>query len=91
MRAVEFKKSFDRTYEKLSCSTQLKVDEAIEGLLTALEHQKVPHGLGLKRLQENQWEIRVNLNLRVGFKMVENRIEFGIVGTHDTIKKYLKK
>ena len=90
MRSIEYKKSFDRTYRKLETKDQLKVDEAIEEVLSALEDRQIPKGLGLKRLQDDQWEIRVDLSLRVGFRMSKNLIEFSIVGDHDFIKKFLK-
>ncbi len=90
MRSIEFKASFDKTYQKLSSLEKSKVTEAVDTLLGALEAGSIPTGLGLKRLQEDQWEIRVGLNLRVGFRMRKNAIEFGIVGSHDSIKKYLK-
>ena len=89
-RAIEFKKSFDRLYAKLDTDGKEGVDEAVETLLTALETGKMPHGLGLKRLKDDFWEVRVGLHLRVGFRMNKSFIEFGVVGDHDTIKKFLR-
>ena len=90
MRCIEFKTSFDGTYKKLATEDQLKVDEAIDELLDCLERGDMVRRLGLKRLQADEWEIRVDIRLRVGFRMSKNRIEFGIVGSHDAIKKFLK-
>lgn len=90
MRAVEYKASFDRTYKRLAAEEKDTADKAIETLLRALEAGHLSGGLGLKKLQEDQWEIRVGLTLRVCFRMKKDLIEFGIVGTHETIKKFLK-
>ena len=80
----------DRAYKRLSLPEMEKVDHAVEKLLSSLEDSQVPQGLGLKRLQEDQWEIRVDLRLRVGFQMRKDLVKFGIVGDHDSIRKFLK-
>ncbi len=90
MRRVEFKKSFDRTYQKLSPKDQLKVDQAVEKFLKSLEDRVIPQGVGLKRLQDDQWEMRVDLSLRVAFRMHKDLVEFAMVGDHEAIKKFLK-
>ena len=90
MRSVQFLKSFDRSYSKLPRDQKTRASEAIELLLSSLESRLIPHGLGLKRLQENQWEIRVDLHLRVCFRMEKETIQFGLAGSHDAIKKFLK-
>ena len=90
MRNIEYKASFDRLYRKLDANDQETVDEVLEEFLSALEAKELPKGLGLKRLSGDIWEIRANLSLRVGFQMKKDSIHFGVVGTHETIKKFLK-
>ena len=90
MRSAEYKRSFDRCYKKLSSWDQRRVDEAISRFLTLLEKGEIPKGIGLKRLSETLWEIRVDIHLRIGFRMTRNLIEFYLVGDHGTIKDYLK-
>ena len=90
MRSIEFKPSFDKSFRKLHSSDQDKVDSAVERFLSGLEKNQIPQGLGLKRLQDDQWEVRVDLSLRICFRMQKNLIEFALVGTHDSIKKFLK-
>lgn len=91
MRNVEFKKSFDRCYKKLGKPEQLKTDEAIASLMEALETQRIPKGIGLKRIREDLWEIRAELHLRVAFRMNRDLIQFGAVGTHEFIRRLLKE
>ncbi len=90
MRKVEFKKSFDRTYKKLAPDAQVKIDECINNFLAALEQNRLSTGLGLKRLRGDLWEIRADLSLRVAFRIQKDRIEFGMTGTHDAIRRFLK-
>ena len=90
MRSIEFKPSFDKSFGKLHSSDQDKVDSAVGRFLSGLEKNQIPQGLGLKRLQDDQWEIRVDLSLRICFRMQKNLIEFALAGTHDSIKKFLK-
>ncbi len=90
MRRVEYKKSFDNTYRNCSTAEQLKVDLAIRGFLDAVEKKELPKGVGLKRLQNDHWEIRVDLRLRVTFRMSGDQVEFGLVGNHEAVRKFLK-
>ncbi len=90
MRSIEFKASFDKTYRKLERTQKTKVTQAIKEFLSALESGAMPGGLGLKRLQDDDWEIRVDIRLRVCFRMKSDRVEFAVVGSHETIKNFLK-
>lgn len=90
MRSVEFKASFDRTYRKLDPKEKVVAALALENFLAGLDRQKMPAGLGLKRLRGDLWEIRADIRLRIAFRMSGDRIEFGLVGSHADISKYLK-
>jgi mRNA-degrading endonuclease YafQ of YafQ-DinJ toxin-antitoxin module len=90
MRQIEYKRSFDKSYHKLDRKNQVLAALAIETFLNGLEHQKMPAGLGLKRLEGDLWEIRADIRVRIAFRMSQNYIEFGLVGTHGTIRNYLK-
>ena len=90
MRAIEYKRSFDRSYRKLDQKNQVLTAIAIEIFLNGIEAKKMPAGLGLKRLGDDLWEIRADIRIRIAFRMNQNRIEFGLVGTHEVIKNYLK-
>lgn len=47
--------------------------------------------MGLKIIRKNFWEIRKGLKLRILFRWRAEHVEFVLAGTHDDIKKYLKK
>ena len=89
-RTVVFRSSFDRLYKKLDVKDKLRVEKAIDHFLAAIEQGEIPKGLGLKRLKDDLWEIRVDMSLRVSFRMKRGIVEFGLVGDHEEIRKYLR-
>jgi hypothetical protein len=90
MRAIEYKRSFDKSYLKLDREDKILAALAIEKFLNGIEAKKMPAGLGLKRLRGDLWEIRADIRIRIALRMSHDRIEFGLVGTHESIKNYLK-
>lgn len=82
--------SFDRTYRKLSAPEQAAVEQALSGLVRALDSGEKTEDLGLKKLECDFWEIRAGLSIRTLFKMEKGRATFVIVGTHDAIRRYLR-
>lgn len=87
----EYKPSFDRTFKKLSSDKKIKITKAIFSLIDFFETGERAKGLGLKQLRADFWEIRVGINNRVIFLFTQDTVSFLIVGTHDEIRKYLKK
>jgi mRNA-degrading endonuclease RelE of RelBE toxin-antitoxin system len=55
-----------------------------------LATHRIPHGLGLKKLEHGFWEIRVGLSYRVLFKMEAQILKIVQVGTHEEIRHYLR-
>lgn len=90
MRVVEYKASFVRALKKLDPENRSRAKEVIKLFLLAVGANQIPAGMGLKRLQDDHWEIRIDIHLRVCFRMRKDLIEFGIVGSHETIKNFLK-
>ena len=81
---------FERDYRKLDRKEQEAVDEAIGTLLRYLSREiELPHGLGLKRLIHDYWEIRTSLKTRVVF---ESNVPVGflLVGSHDDVRRFIK-
>ena len=90
MKRVEYRISFERTLKKLIPEKRIRAKEAVKSLLLALDRNEVPAGLGLKRLYGDNWEIRVDLDLRVCFRMSGDSIAFSLVGSHNDIRNHLK-
>lgn len=87
---VEYLTSYDRSFRKLPASRQTDTSEAIDNLLGYFSTGQRPHGLGLKRLQRQYWEIRVGLDTRVPFELQRNRLTFIFVGDHNDIRRWLR-
>jgi len=88
----EFKPSFDRSVKFLPLKEKQQIKELCIDLIDVLCGDKeLSSGMGLKNLRKNFWEIRKGLKLRILFRWKADYVEFVLAGTHDDIKKYLKK
>jgi len=87
----EFKPSFDRSIKSLPLDQKEEIKGVCLAFLDLLEKKNpLPAGTGLKRLQDDIWEIRQGLHNRVLFRWSRDLIEFILAGDHDSIKDYLK-
>ena len=88
----EFKSSFDRSVKSLPSEKKQEVKELCIALIDVLSgEQELSVGLGLKNLRKNFWEIRKGLKLRILFRWRSDHVEFVLAGTHEEIKRYLKR
>ncbi len=86
----ERKPSFSRSLRRLPPDRKVRIKDAIRNLVIFLETKQQPHGLGLKRLRADYWQVRAGLGDRVIFRLVDDLIEFVIVGSHDEIQRFLR-
>lgn len=90
MRRFEFKASFLRCYKALAPEDKLKTDRAIQFLAVSLESGPLLHGLGLKKLRGDIWEMRADIRQRICFRVKKDIVEFILLGDHDSIRDFLK-
>ena len=88
---VEYLASYDRSFKKLSVDRQGGAIETIDRLLDYFATGQRPHGLGLKRLQQRYWEIRIVLDTRVLFELQHDHLTFILVGNHGEIRRVLRR
>lgn len=86
----EQKAVFVRSLKRFPTDKKQKVKEAIAVLIDSFETKRTPHGLGLKCLRKNLWEIRAGIKTRVIFQKSDDLVEFIIAGDHDDVKNFLK-
>jgi len=86
----QYKTSFAQTIKKLTAPRKIKVKEAIQKLVIFFETGQKTKGLGLKKLQRDFWELRIDLKERIIFRLKGDLVEFVVTGSHDEIKHYLK-
>ncbi|MBS3819768.1 hypothetical protein KGY73_09735 [bacterium] len=88
----EFKPSFDRSVKSLPLKKKQEIKELCTTLIDVLsEKQELSPGMGLRNLRENFWEIRKGLKMRILFRWRADHVEFILAGSHEEIKRYLKK
>ena len=88
-----YKPSYIRTLKAIKDIKRLKaIHKAIEKFQEAMETSchPMPQGLGLKRLRRDIWEFRAGINDRIIIRWIDTLIEYGLVGTHDDIKNFLR-
>ncbi len=83
--------SFERSVRSLDSARKDRIKKAIQLTVAFFETRKLPHGLGLKLLRNELWEIRSGLADRIIFRKVKDTIEFLLVGSHDEIRRFLKQ
>jgi hypothetical protein len=87
----EFKSCFDRSIKTLSNDEKAEIKGACLAFLDLLDLRvKLPPGIGLKRLDDDYWEIRKGLRFRILFRWRKDSIDFILAGNHDSIKDFLK-
>lgn len=80
-----------RALGKLSLKDEEKLKKSLYQLNNLLVTGILPKGLGLKKLTDDLYELRVDIRLRVILKMEKDTVFLALVGSHNDIKRYLKK
>ena len=83
--------AFRRLFRKLPGARQEAAERALLRLDEALRLGRPAPGLGLKELRHSLWEIRAGLLDRIVFFRSSDLIEFVVIGTHDEIKRFLRR
>ncbi|MGA2090600.1 MAG: hypothetical protein ABSH12_03970 [Endomicrobiales bacterium] len=86
----EHKPSFFKSIKRMDHVRKEKIRHAVRVLVNSFESQQKPHGIGLKHLHKNYWEIRANIKDRILFRWAGDLVEFIIAGDHDDLSNYLK-
>jgi mRNA-degrading endonuclease YafQ of YafQ-DinJ toxin-antitoxin module len=82
-------KSFEKSLKKSVDKESVK--KAVVNLITAIESDVKPKGLGLKKLKGDIWEIRAGFKVRILFAMYPQEIRFLLAGSHNDIHSFLKR
>ena len=82
---------FQKQLKKLSRQDQHKVTSTLKGFLEYLTQGSLPLGFGLKKINGNKYEIRVDLRTRIVMKLDGDTFVCDLVGSHDAVKRYLRE
>ncbi len=91
MILVRYLHSFDKSLLPLRPGDRAQVKAAVQRLLEYFGGRPKPIGLGLRKLRRPYWEIRASLDQRVLFMLEGDIASFVVVGSHDGIKRFLKR
>lgn len=86
-----YAESFHQTTKGLSKNQAKKLLKAFEKFESAWEKGQIPQGLGLTHLRYSFYEFRVELRARVLFQKEKERIYYLLYGSHDDIRRFLKR
>jgi hypothetical protein len=87
----EFKPSFERSIKALTTKEKGEIKDACLAFLDLLDlRTRLPIGIGLKHLDDDYWEIRKGLRLRILFRWRRDSVEFILAGDHNSIKDFLR-
>ena len=64
---------------------------ALRRLPVAFGHPHVHGGLGIRQLRLGIYEARLGLSIRVIFVRFRDTIEIQVIGSHDEVRKYLRR
>lgn len=83
--------SFERSLKGFDETRKERVKKAIRLAVAFFETGQLSQGIGLKPLRSEFWEIRAGLADRVIFRKGKDAVEFVLAGSHDEIKRFLKR
>ena len=90
MRQIFILPSFERSLKKLSPQEREQVAQSLEQFNTFLVTKEIPAGLGFKKIDQDKYEIRSTIRLRVVLKAEDNDFFLVFVGNHDDVRRYLR-
>ena len=86
-----FDTSFTRSLRRFDPAQQLEIKHRVDLFIRALVAQQLPAGFGLTKLLPRLYEIRSGLSQRVLFWRTQDEIRFTFVGSHDEVRRFLKR
>ena len=90
MKHFAVSNQFQQQLRKLPPRDQEKTATALKSLLSALQLGHLPAGLGFKKINGDEYELRVDIRLRIVMKAEAVTLVCHLVGNHDDVKRYLR-
>lgn len=88
---ITFTASFERDFKKRNNKEKEQIYEVISKLPEVVGKPHLHHGAGIRKIHPTGiFEARLGLGLRLVFAFDKNEVLLHRLGSHDTIRKYLK-
>jgi len=89
MRFVELP-GFERGFAKLPKHLQEKTWYQLQALVEHIGSPSKPKSLRLKKLPHDNFEISINMDLRVLFQLHGDAVALVLLGDHEDVRNYLR-
>ena len=90
MRVVELP-GFQRGFEKLPRHLREKTWYQLNAFLTHIGSPTKPKSLRLKKLPFGNFELSINMDLRILFQLHGDAIVLVLLGDHEDVRRYLRR
>lgn len=90
MRQLVASTHFRKQLKRLSARDQQHVTAALKEFLAGLNEGKLPMGYGLKKINHDKYELRLDIRLRIAMKAEGDMLVCHLIGNHEDIKRYLR-
>ena len=90
MKAVRINAGLLKHIRGLPVNERREVGERIAEAQRCIGQPHLHKGVGLRKLQDDYFEIRVGLKLRLVFENAPEALVFEMTGDHDDVKNFLK-
>ncbi|MCM8780083.1 MAG: hypothetical protein NC914_02925 [Candidatus Omnitrophica bacterium] len=91
MKNIYILPSFERSLKKLTPIQKKLVAGSLEEFNAFLTSGRMSAGFGLKKINHDKFEFRVDIKLRIIVKVEEGNYYLILAGNHDDIKRYLRR
>lgn len=90
MKAVRINRDLLRQIRGMPATDRRKIGGRIADAQRTIGQPHLHKGLGLRKLQDTFYEIRVGLKDRLVFENLADELVFEFLGDHDRVKRFLK-
>lgn len=90
MKQLAVSRHFRQQLKKLSPHDPAKTAKTLKGFLAALPTGAIPAGYGLKKINGDKYEMRVDLRIRIVMKAEGDTLVCHLVGDHEDVRRYLR-
>lgn len=91
MKQIGVLPSFERSAKKLTLFDKAQFAESLEEFKKFILTGQAPVGFGFKKINHDKYEFRAGLRLRIVVKLEVDTYYLVLVGSHDQVKRYLRK
>jgi hypothetical protein len=90
LKAILIAPALLRKIRSLPANERKRIGQAIRQVQTAIGTPHLHRGLGLRKLQDEYYEVRLGLKSQLLFENTTDALVFEFLGDHDHVKQFLK-